>query len=66
MDQYIRRGPLAKRLDVHPTTIDRWVKMGRLPPPIKLGPGTSGTSAFSVSSVEARIKEIAQEEAEKA
>lgn len=33
IDQYIRLKRLARRLDVHPKTIGRWVREGRFPAP---------------------------------
>ena len=34
---YIRRCNLAKLLDTSVSTIDRWVRIGKLPKPTKLG-----------------------------
>ena len=40
---YIRRFRLAQHLGVHVTTVDRWVKNGTLPRPVKL---TDNVTAF--------------------
>jgi prophage regulatory protein len=38
--QYIRAQELAAMLAVHRTTLWRWVHVGHLPQPVKLGPNT--------------------------
>lgn len=42
MDNIIRRSELARRLSISTTTLWRWVRTGRLPAPICLGPNTVG------------------------
>jgi len=55
----IRRKRLADRMDVHPVTIDRMVKRGLLPPPIKLG---GGYSAWFEEEIEERLATQRQHE----
>jgi len=52
--RYARAKTLAARLDVHVSTLWRWVNEGRLPAPHKLGPGVS---AFDLTEVEAALQE---------
>ena len=42
-DPFLRRNEAAAFFGgLHVNTIDRWVKTGRLPPPIRLSPGVVG------------------------
>ena len=42
IEQIIRPRPLAKRLNVHVTTLWRWTKDGRFPAPLQLGLNSIG------------------------
>lgn len=56
---YLRPAELVSRLSISRSTLYHWVKIGRFPPPIHLGPRTS---AWSVSDIEnwerAQIQQI--------
>lgn len=41
MQTFVRDITLAKALEVHRNTVWRWVREGRLPPPVRLSPGCS-------------------------
>jgi prophage regulatory protein len=53
----IRLKELAAALNVAPYTVQRWVKDGKFPPPIKLA---QGVSAWRVSTVDAWLREREQ------
>ena len=37
LDDYVQKDDLARDFDVSPRTIERWVRLRLLPPPIKIG-----------------------------
>jgi prophage regulatory protein len=46
---YIRRCNLAKLLDTSVSTIDRWVRIGKLPKPTKLGEKNTVFNAVEIN-----------------
>ncbi|EPL0927638.1 helix-turn-helix transcriptional regulator [Klebsiella variicola] len=46
---YIRRFRLAQHLDVHVTTVDRWVREKRIPAPVKLGEKITAFDAVEIN-----------------
>ncbi|MDV0543173.1 helix-turn-helix transcriptional regulator [Klebsiella quasipneumoniae] len=46
---YIRRFRLAELLDVHVTTVDRWVREKRIPAPVKLGEKITAFDAVEIN-----------------
>jgi predicted DNA-binding transcriptional regulator AlpA len=55
--RYVRARTLARMLDVHPSTLWRWVSERRLPAPCKLG---KGVTAWRLADVEAALERHAQ------
>lgn len=51
-ERYLTRVELAKALKISKACVDRWVKAGRLPKPLKLGP----RSLFRVEEVVAAVE----------
>lgn len=51
--RYARARRLAVMLDVNPSTLWRWVAIGRLPPPHRLGPRVS---AWNLDEVEQALR----------
>lgn len=51
--RYARARTLATRLDIEVSTVWRWARDGRLPPPHRLGPGVS---AWDLDEVEAALR----------
>jgi excisionase family DNA binding protein len=49
---------LAEALQVSRTTIERMVRKGRLPKPIKLAPGQSSSARFDMDAVEAALAKL--------
>jgi prophage regulatory protein len=56
-DCIIRPRMLARRLSIHPQTLWRWVREGRWPRPVRLGPNSCGWRA---ATVEAELKKREQ------
>jgi excisionase family DNA binding protein len=54
-DHFLTRNQIAKRLGVHPATVDRMAGDGRLPTPIKLSNAVNGRIRFPAAAVEAAI-----------
>ena len=54
---YVRAKTLARLLDLHPSTLWRWVADGRLPQPHRLG---AGVTAWRWSEVEAALQRASQ------
>lgn len=46
---YIRRFRLAQALDIHVTTVDRWVREKRIPAPVKLGEKITAFDAVEIN-----------------
>jgi prophage regulatory protein len=42
LEPMVRHTAVAQALDIHPSTLWRWIKCGRFPRPIKYGLRTSG------------------------
>jgi len=50
--RYLRARVVADRLGITRPTLIRWVKIGRIPAPIQIGPGTS---VYDVAEIERRL-----------
>lgn len=53
----ISRYNLAEQFGVSAQTIDRWVRNGHLPPPIKLGKGRNSPTRWRQSTVDSFVAE---------
>jgi len=51
--RYIRARRLAERLDISVATVWRWVSSGRLPQPVRLGPGVT---AWRLTDIEEALR----------
>jgi excisionase family DNA binding protein len=47
---------VAKRLNVHPTTIQAWVRQGHFPGAYKIGPGKTSSYVIPESAVDAYLE----------
>ncbi len=57
-DQILRVADLAALLSVSRTTVWRWTQSGHLPPPLKIGPHTTGWRSSVVEAwLDARASE---------
>jgi prophage regulatory protein len=59
-DAFLSAHDLALRWDVHYLTIFKWAKAGRLPKPVRLGPGTTTWRSSEILSHEAKCLEVAR------
>lgn len=51
-DRFIRLPhAVAAALKVSPRTVQRWVKAGHLPPPVRLGPKVAGYSLSTLNQI---------------
>lgn len=48
---YYKANTIARRLDVHPSTVWRWAEQGRIPKPIKLSAGVTRWRAADVDAI---------------
>lgn len=58
MARYVTDRALAAHIDISVTTVYRWVKAGRIPPPLKFGPNTS---RWDLNAVDAALAKAAEE-----
>jgi len=54
---YVTKQQLAKHLDLHATTVMRWVREGILPPPLKAGGKPGSHCRFVLEDCERRLAE---------
>ena len=54
---FLRTTKIAKKLDISLPTYWRWIKAGRLPAPIKLGPNVTGSYEVDIDDCVAEIAE---------
>lgn len=58
MDEYLTTAQVAERVGIHPSTISRWVKEGRIAPLGRL-PGHTGAMLWAPGVVDQLLAELA-------
>src|SRR5262249_33924764 len=56
-ETFLTATELAQRFKIHKLTVWAWARSGRLPAPIKLGPGTTGWRLTDIQAYEQRCAE---------